>query len=550
MRKLYRYLKAHPLLFLYAGLLLALPAYLINLGLMPFIEDESIRGLVALEMLFSGDYLTPTLGGELYFKKPPLYNWIIALFFASTDTYTEFVMRMPMVISLLGFGLTIFYFVKKEMGTRQGVINALLFLTCGRIIIYESMYGLIDITFSWVIYLFFMVLYFQYKKGHIKALFALSYLLISAAYLLKGLPALVFLGISFLTFFTYKRQFRLLFSWKQFISLPILIGIIGGYYWLYGLQNDVDLLGVFETLWTESTRRTPAATGMLATVIHLFTFPFEFLFHFMPLTLLVVVLFRKATRKRIAHHQFLKFNTLIFLFNIIIYWASPDIYPRYLLMFVPLFFTVVVYFYEKLRPWRTWHIRLSEWTLFVVGLAITLAFLTTPFFGLEDLIEYMWLKTASIVVTLAALMYAFYKQRSLRILWFALFIFVFRIGFNWFIIPHRYAESKDVPCKEASIELARKTQGEKLVTYWDPAKDHTQRYYGKRIINYMNMYYITAEQREILETWSHLEPGVVYLMPKRDLQKADYVHVMDVPAADESYYVPAVRIIEETKQKK
>ncbi len=550
MKKLYRYLKARPILFLYAGLILAIPAFLINLGLMPFIEDESIRGLVALEMMFSGDFLTPTLGGELYFKKPPLYNWIIALFFSSTDTYTEFVMRMPMVISLFGFGLSIFYFVKKEMGTRQGVMNALLFLTCGRIIIYESMYGLIDITFSWVIYLFFMTLYFQYKKGNLKSLFALSYLLISIAYMLKGLPAIVFLGISFLTFFIYKKQFRLLFSWKQFISLPIIIGIIGGYYYLYGLQNDVDLLKVFEILWTESTRRTPAATGMATTIIHLFTFPLEFLFHFMPLTLLVVVLFRGATRKRIAHHSFLKFNALIFFFNILIYWVSPDIYPRYLLMFVPLFFTVVIYFYEKLRPWRTWHIRFAEWTLFVVGIIITAAFFATPFFGLEDIIEHMWFKVIVIILTLATMMYAYYKQRSLRIMWFALFILVFRIGFNWFIVPHRYAESKDVPCKEASIELAQKTKGEKLVTYWNPVKDHTKYYYGKRIINYMNMYYITAERREILETWSHLEPGVVYLMPKRDLKKVDYVRIMDVPAADESYYVPAVRVMEEIEAKK
>jgi len=549
-KKLYRYLKAHPILFLYAGLILAIPAFLINLGLMPFIEDESIRGLVALEMMFSGDFLTPTLGGELYFKKPPLYNWIIALFFASTDTYTEFVMRMPMVISLLGFGLSIFYFVKKELGTRQGVINALLFLTCGRIIIYESMYGLIDITFSWVIYLFFMTLYFQYKKGNLKSLFALSYLLISIAYMLKGLPAIVFLGISFLTFFIYKKQFRLLFSWKQFISLPIIIGIIGGYYYLYGLQNDVDLLRVFEILWTESTRRTPAATGMATTIIHLFTFPLEFLFHFMPLTLLVVVLFRGATRKRIAHHSFLKFNAFIFFFNILIYWVSPDIYPRYLLMFVPLFFTVVIYFYEKLRPWRTWHIRLAEWTLFVLGIIITAAFFATPFFGLEDIIDHMWVKIIVIILTLGTIMYAYYKQRSLRILWFALFILVFRIGFNWFIVPHRYAESKDVPCKEASIELARKTKGEKLVTYWNPVKDHTRYYYGKRIINYMNMYYITAERREILKTWSHLEPGVVYLMPKRDLKKVDYVRIMDVPAADESYHVPAVRVMEEIDAKK
>ena len=42
-----------------AALVLLAPALLINLGLMTFIDDEGIRSLVALEMKFSGNYITP-----------------------------------------------------------------------------------------------------------------------------------------------------------------------------------------------------------------------------------------------------------------------------------------------------------------------------------------------------------------------------------------------------------------------------------------------------------------------------------------------------------
>ncbi len=48
--------KAHLFLF---GLLI--PALLINLGMLPLIGDEAIRAVVALEMMASGDYITPTL---------------------------------------------------------------------------------------------------------------------------------------------------------------------------------------------------------------------------------------------------------------------------------------------------------------------------------------------------------------------------------------------------------------------------------------------------------------------------------------------------------
>ena len=56
-------------------LVLLLPALLINLGLLTLINDEAIRGLVALEMQISGNYITPTLNGAFYYNKPPLYNW-------------------------------------------------------------------------------------------------------------------------------------------------------------------------------------------------------------------------------------------------------------------------------------------------------------------------------------------------------------------------------------------------------------------------------------------------------------------------------------------
>ena len=55
---------------------LLLPALLINLGLMSFIDDEGIRSLVALEMRLSGNYMAPTMNGEWYYNKPPLFKWI------------------------------------------------------------------------------------------------------------------------------------------------------------------------------------------------------------------------------------------------------------------------------------------------------------------------------------------------------------------------------------------------------------------------------------------------------------------------------------------
>ncbi len=46
------------------------------LGKMPLIRSEAMYAQIPLEMLESGDWLTPRLNGARYLDKPPLYYWI------------------------------------------------------------------------------------------------------------------------------------------------------------------------------------------------------------------------------------------------------------------------------------------------------------------------------------------------------------------------------------------------------------------------------------------------------------------------------------------
>ena len=142
-----------------AALVLILPAFLVNLGVVPLIEDECIRATVAMEMNLTGDYLTPTIGGEIYLKKPPLYNWMLAGIFSLSGSQSEFIIRLPVTIAILLFSFIIFYFVRKETNARLAIATALGFATCGRLIFYESQHGLIDVTYSMFVFLNFMYVY-------------------------------------------------------------------------------------------------------------------------------------------------------------------------------------------------------------------------------------------------------------------------------------------------------------------------------------------------------------------------------------------------------
>ncbi|MEO0811584.1 MAG: glycosyltransferase family 39 protein, partial [Myxococcota bacterium] len=60
--------------------LITLVIYVYRLDFIPPRWEEPRRCTVAFEMIERGNYAVPTVYNELYTKKPPLQNWLIALF--------------------------------------------------------------------------------------------------------------------------------------------------------------------------------------------------------------------------------------------------------------------------------------------------------------------------------------------------------------------------------------------------------------------------------------------------------------------------------------
>src|SRR6266567_3373760 len=55
--------------------------YLPALGSLAIKGEEGRRILPGIAMLETGNYLVPQVGGETYFRKPPLINWLVAASF-------------------------------------------------------------------------------------------------------------------------------------------------------------------------------------------------------------------------------------------------------------------------------------------------------------------------------------------------------------------------------------------------------------------------------------------------------------------------------------
>lgn len=515
---------------------------LTNLGLVAFYGDEAIRALVALEMQISGNLVTPTMFGELYYNKPPLYNWILLAVFELTGRNDEFICRLVTVFFLLVYAGSVFYFFRKLYNAdpavtsfpqpppvREGaaaheshekeptnllprresgggkhsaliaLYSALALITCGRILFWDSMLGLIDMCFSWVMFLLFMVIYTNGEKQAFGKLFAWAYFLAAIGYLLKGLPAVAFLGITLLTYFIWQKKTRLLFSRMHVAGGLIFIFFVGGYYFLYAQENS--LSEILETVFHESAKRTFVEYGIGKTLLHLATFPFEMWYHFLPWTLLFICFLQKNILEKITENKFITWNLLVFTTTILPYWSSVEVYPRYLLMHVPLIFSALFYIYLKNKKENGWQAKTVE-IIFLCAICLTIVLVLIPIkWEAAKSISFLVLKSTGPAITLAFLAYLFWKWKHQRMLVLALVLLTVRLAFDFFILPTRI----NVEC---STEVRRTTQ--EAVDFAGETPVYI--YKGSLGFQPLTGYYFTRKTGKILEITGQDEIGDSYYL--------------------------------------
>lgn len=404
---------------------------------MVFIDDEAIRSLVAQEMLWSGNFLVPTMHGDAYLNKPPLWNWVLALSFWLHGGSSEWAARLPTVIGLIGFAFTTWHFSRKYFPDSLAIIHALTVITCGRMLFWDSMLALIDVTFSWAIYTQIMLLYHYGRQDRWWAAFGWSYLLTAVGFLLKGLPAVVFQGLSVLALLGWCK------AWRQFVRPAHLLSGVGcllllaAYYLPYG--DYVDLAQVGRRLFIESGKRTPVAFSWGETLGHLVAFPFEMAYHFLPWTLLLVYLLRRGSWRQLRTNDFAAFMLVVFLVNLPVYWLSPEVYPRYLLMLFPLLFGSLLWLHYAHKKWDTLSYRGLRYLL--LG-AMTLVALAIPFIPLvprTEIVAFRWVWSLGLGGVAGGLAWLAWRHRPHLLLIFCCFLLLLRIVFNVFILPPRAA---------------------------------------------------------------------------------------------------------------
>ena len=102
--------------------------FLWGLGSIPLMSlNEARRAVPLQEMVASGDWLLPTLNGQLYIVKPPLLYWLTASLAWVSGSTGEWVVRLPSAVAALTTAWAVFATARHSFG-RWPALFALLVL--------------------------------------------------------------------------------------------------------------------------------------------------------------------------------------------------------------------------------------------------------------------------------------------------------------------------------------------------------------------------------------------------------------------------------------
>ncbi|GAB5522972.1 MAG: glycosyltransferase family 39 protein [Roseivirga sp.] len=471
--------------------ILLVVALFVNLGIYPLFLEEPRRGLIALEMIFRDNWWVPTQTGDLYLRKPPLYNWTLILSYKLFGEYSELATRVVSVVSLIGMGVSTFLFTRRYLGFKVAVLSALGVLTSVDILFYFSTLGEIDLFYSWITLMSFFGLYHYGEKEKYWPLFLIIYGLSALGILTKGLSSVPFLGISVLVYFLYTRKFRKLFSLAHFGGIALFVFIVGGYFYMYSLYEDPS--GWWQTLVGESAGR--AGSGGLLN--HLFSFPLENLKNVMPATLLIPLFWRKDLIKRIKGQKVISLLLVLFLANFLVYWVSAEAKSRYVYALYPLLIIAFSYLYVH-REGRVWHEKYWKVLISICLIIPTIGLPVFPFIDFLAVVDNRIWISLGLLSFIALLWWLFLTKRvSPYLILFGLLIMA-RLWFSMVVPVTRAETTGAAEDRTLGKKIAAESEGAVLYRYGDVRMSLTI------------VYYVEAGREEVLRQTDTFEPGYFF----------------------------------------
>jgi 4-amino-4-deoxy-L-arabinose transferase-like glycosyltransferase len=203
--------------------------YLPALGSIAIKGEEGRRILPAIGMLETGNYIVPEVGGNPYFRKPPLVNWLIAGSFRIFGVRNEWTARLPSAIAVLAVAFAFVTVARASLGPRGSIAASLIWMTNigmiekGRLIEIEALY----ISLCGLAIIFWLSFLVQRKSPWL--IWVPASIFLGLGLLAKGPTHLIFFYAIVFAVLWHTKEWRLLIYPAHFAGLAIMLGIFAAW---------------------------------------------------------------------------------------------------------------------------------------------------------------------------------------------------------------------------------------------------------------------------------------------------------------------------------
>ena len=199
--------------------------YLPLLGRPELDGSEGRRILPALAMMETGNWLVPHMGGEPYYRKPPIINWIVAALFTLTGQRSEEIARFGSTLFVLASVSVLIWLPGKWLSPVARLIGAVIFLTSlglidqGRRIEIDAIYASITLmTILWWLNAWA-------TDGSRWSLWMAPSLFLACGMLTKGPLILLLYYLTVICVLGYAKQMRAMVSIQHVLAVVLCLGI-------------------------------------------------------------------------------------------------------------------------------------------------------------------------------------------------------------------------------------------------------------------------------------------------------------------------------------
>lgn len=196
--------------------------YLPALGSLELKGEEGRRILPAIQMLATGNYIVPEVGGEPYLSKPPLVNWLVAGSFRLSRMHNEWAARLPSALCVLVVAVAF-------AAVTESTIAALVWLTSwgviekGRLIEIEALY----VSLFALAFIFWLAFWKEKRSAWLT--WIVPWVFLGLGLLAKGPTHVFFFYALLISILWQTGELRTLWNWSHAIGLALMLAIFAAW---------------------------------------------------------------------------------------------------------------------------------------------------------------------------------------------------------------------------------------------------------------------------------------------------------------------------------